>query len=69
MTEGNIIKKFKAPDAIENPADITLGDKPVIIVKRGYNDDNNAVEIIEKAAELGIVVLVIPRNADVERVF
>ena len=68
MTE-NIIRKVKAPDAIENPADIVLGDKPVIIVKRGYNDDKTDVEIIEKAAELGIVVLVIPRNADVERVF
>ena len=69
MAGENIIRKIKAPDAIENPADITLGEKPVIIVKRGYNDDNSNVEIIEKAAELGIVVLVIPRNADVERVF
>lgn len=64
----NIVKRIKAPDAIENPADIILGDKPVIVVKRGYNDDTTGVEILDKAAEIGVVVLVIPRNAEVERV-
>ena len=67
MTE-NIIRKVKAPEAIENPADIVLGDKPVIVVKRGYNDDTTGVEILDKAAEIGVVVLVVPRNADVERI-
>lgn len=64
----NVIKKISAPETIENPADITLGDKPVIIVKRGYNDDTTGVEILDKAAEVGVVVLVVPRNADVERI-
>lgn len=62
------IMNIKTPESIEEQ-DIMLDDKPVIIVKRGYNDDSTQVELLDKALEAGVVVLVIPRNAEVERMF
>lgn len=63
-----IVKKIKSPEAIENPADICLGDRPVIIVKRSVGDGERTVEILKEAAELGVIVLIVPWNADIERI-